>query len=405
VTRVLVAVTDAVRRATLRAQLPGLLPDWQVRFEDDLEEALATISGHAVDVVVAESRSPGFDDAMLLRVTGDVAPGVARVALTVDQHEEAGLRLSRVAHRCVHADAPAAEVATAVRRAGTALEVLDDATVRAVVAGTRTLSAAPQTTLALTEALTDPEVCVAEVAAIVRRDPAVAARILQLVNSAFFGRASRTSSVDDAVAFLGLRGVRGLVASIEVVAAHRDSPLAHTGVLQGFQTHGLQVASAVAVILRGHPAGGEGTTAGLLHDVGRLVLAEQDPAGWEDLLDRATRSGRPLRELELERFGTTHAEVGGALLDLWGLPAEVVDAVAHHHDPTREGQEFGLAGAVHAADAIVHAVTSPAAREVTATRLNVRYLEAAGVAVSVGSWVDDIVDRLGAGEPRDGDAA
>lgn len=102
--------------------------------------------------------------------------------------------------------------------------------------------------------------------------------------------------------------------------------------------------------------------AALLHDTGKLVLAAPLPEQFEEAIDQATRDGRPLHECEPEQFGTSHAEIGGCLLGLWGLPSAVVDAVSAHHSPAGSSDvrgELSLRALVHFSNALANEASVP----------------------------------------------
>jgi HD-like signal output (HDOD) protein len=110
-----------------------------------------------------------------------------------------------------------------------------------------------------------------------------------------------------------------------------------------------RIATAIAPADCQHDA----VAAALLHDIGVLVLLQQDPVRWEKLSALAGRQGRPVHEAERALGGTSHAKIGGYLLALWGLPQTIVEAVAYHHDPSSlPGRNLDAVAVVHIADAL-----------------------------------------------------
>ncbi len=179
----------------------------------------------------------------------------------------------------------------------------------------------------------------------------MSAKILQLVNSAFFSRARRIASVRDAVSFLGLSLLQGLVLQSGLFNA-LEGRLGGL-VLDESNRHGLSVAT-VARQIADRSCADAAFTAGLLHDIGKLLLAVRFGSRYEKLLRRSREEQIPLQGLEQRQLGVTHPEAGAYLLGVWGLPDEVVEGVAWHHAPHRVPHtRIDAVVAVHLADAIV----------------------------------------------------
>lgn len=391
----LVSTGDELRRKALEAGLPVLLPEWDVAIVSGIDSSVEALGLRRYDAIVADAAVAGFEDPVLLRMVREIQPAAARIAVVGDRGDEAGLRLSNVAHQCLALPLTPDQVATTVNRTRRLVDALQNPAVRSRVSQLTTLASSPRVFTELTLAMADPDVALSRIIDIVSQDAAVAAKVLQLANSAFFARSTPTGRIDDAVVFLGFKTLRALVLTVEAFRLFDNRDAVELGVLEGLQTHGLQVARSAAAILAGHPEGGEAFTAGLMHDVGKLVLSDQDPAAWAGALDEAGRSRRPVFAVEQEQFGTTHAEVGAALLDLWGLPLPVVEAVAYHHHPEQAGHSFGLVGAVHVANGLVHELSSAQERTALAEILNAAYLEAAGLVDRLPRWEDLVARQLG----------
>lgn len=135
---------------------------------------------------------------------------------------------------------------------------------------------------------------------------------------------------------------------------------------------------------------------GLLHDIGKLLLAVELPEHFEKVLQAMKQSGCSMHAMEQEVWGVTHAEVGGYLLGLWGLPHPIIEAVANHHAPSRVAStDFGIFAAVHIADALVHDELDPREAEPFITNLDVPFLDYLGVTNKVDAWRDNVRRQLG----------
>jgi HD-like signal output (HDOD) protein len=195
----------------------------------------------------------------------------------------------------------------------------------------------------LRRALADERASVADVAAIVGKDPALAARVLQIVSSPYFRRGAPIASIERAIAAVGLRPLQALVLSAAAFGRAEASSLPPGLDLEALRRRGLQGAAIARKIAAAKPCdarvsgtrgrGDEAFLAALLVDVGMLALAAVAPARLAEALAEAQRRGERLERVELELYGTTHAHVGAYLLGIWGLPFPVCEAVARHHEP------------------------------------------------------------------------
>ena len=197
-----------------------------------------------------------------------------------------------------------------------------------------------------------------DVAAVVKQDPGISARVLQLVNSAFFRLSREIGSVEQAVVYLGFDALQRIVLAAELFSIGKGRSEKATLALRELQKHSLAVANVAVALTSG---GEEETyfTAALLHDVGKLLMTLHLPDHLDPIHEKMRSSGEPMHEVETQLFGVTHAEIGGYLLGVWGLPYGIVEAVANHHAPSRVGfAEPGLVSAVHLADALVHTIVA-----------------------------------------------
>ena len=199
------------------------------------------------------------------------------------------------------------------------------------------------------------ENCTAQdIAKIISADTAIAARVLQIVNSAFFRLARRMTNVEQAVTYLGFAAVRNLVMCAEVFAEWKAGD--STVDLERMQTHVLRVANATQAITAKTPIADDALLAALVHDIGYWILAQERPDDLREAISLARKEGIALHDAEVRIIGASHAQIGAYLLGLWGLPYSVIEAVAHHHTPTQVVQtEFDVLAAL----AVAHSLTEP----------------------------------------------
>jgi putative nucleotidyltransferase with HDIG domain len=213
---------------------------------------------------------------------------------------------------------------------------------------TVTLPTFPAVASRLIEEVARPDATSEEIGRILSFDPALTARTLKLANSDFYGFPRKVGSVDLAVLVLGTHTIRDLVLTSSVVQA-----MGRTGsALEGLLGHAM--ASGIAARSLADRAKyrltGDAYAAGLLHDVGKVVLRESDPARFDQTLAECRDKGTVDLDAERKQFGSDHAEVGGWLAERWGLPADIVEAIACHHRPEAATRNPALASLVHIAN-------------------------------------------------------
>jgi HD-like signal output (HDOD) protein len=197
------------------------------------------------------------------------------------------------------------------------------------------------------------------------------------------------TSIGGAVAYLGVEVIKAIVLSVEV---SRMFPLTQSlpdFSVDALQQQGLRVTQLAKRILGHEPGGDVLIVAGLLQDAGQLVLASRAAQRFGIALSTAATRKQPLHEVELDMFGASHAEVGGYLLGLWGLPPRVVNAVARHLEPQRaDGRVFDAAAALYVANLLVTNPDVPALEEVPpkTIAIDLSYLRMVGVAHQLDEW-------------------
>jgi HD-like signal output (HDOD) protein len=217
------------------------------------------------------------------------------------------------------------------------------------------------------------------------------AKVLQMVNSAFFGVRRHISSPTEAVGLLGLDTIMTLVLTIQIFSQFEDECLANFSPA-ALWAHSLQVGLFAKRLSQAAGQGGEvvkdAFTAGLLHDAGQLVLAANLPRQFAESLELAQAEKLSHHEAERQVFGATHSEVGAYLFGLWGLPQSIVEAVAYHHRPADcVAEGFGPLTAVHVGNALERE-TQALPPEWCFAALDMDYLAKLGLADRLPEWRD-----------------
>jgi len=300
--------------------------DWQLEFVDSGVAAITKLGSSEFDAIVTDMRMPGIDGATVLERATEIAPRAARIVLSAEMKDESATRALAHAHQILGKPCKP-ELMMEVLRSSTRFRALleGDGLRQAVIAIDR-LPAIPTTYREIEAELARPSVSPHTLARIVAADPGLTARMVQVANSPYFGGGRRIDDLRQVIARLGVQMISAL--SLAAVFDRQDADSQELD-LREIADRALRTA-AIAGRLGGRDSG-HAYLAGMLADVGRIVLAITRP----DQFDRATESAREegADALEIERTvcGVGHADVGAYLLALWGLPGGVVDAVAQHH--------------------------------------------------------------------------
>ncbi len=353
-------VTDDVnaQRAFRQAFAPHQR-EWEVTVARGGADALRKLDGPGYDTLVADAHLAGVGCAELLLEARRRHPPTARIVLA-DVHSPVDLvRLVAVAHRVLPKSYDPAELLGAIQRAYSLRELLGNPSLAAVVGRLASVPALSTLYTRIADALMMPEYSLAAVGELVAQDLGIAARLLQMANSALVGLRRPATTPNQAVKILGADLTRTLVLAADLFSRYNPSSLRPFSI-EALWEHSQAVAELAGAIALAERADDrlarESALAGLLHDIGRLTLASQLAGPYKEVLSRMRLEGLSADEAERQVLGTTHAEVGAYLLGLWGLPDGLVEAVAWHHNPGGcPGTAFTPLTAVHAADAIVRA--------------------------------------------------
>jgi len=196
-----------------------------------------------------------------------------------------------------------------------------------------------------------------ELGEVIEKDPAITVRLLKLANSSFYGFANRLETVPDALNLIGIQQVQDLISAATVIEIFEGvSPKLVN--MESFWLHSLAcgVAARLLAMEQHLPKAEKYFVAGLLHDVGRLVLFTRAPERAQEIFDLYAARPMPLFQAETEIMGLDHTQIAERLLIKWSFPANLIKAVRHHHCPMAAGGFQREASLVHVADFLVNAM-------------------------------------------------
>ncbi len=340
--------------AGLQRILREMRTEWDMSFANSGAEALAQMERAPVDVIVTDMKMPGMNGAQLLSEVMRRHPATTRFILSGFADRELTMQCAMAAHQFISKPCDATAIRTAVNRAFSGESWLQNENLRKIVLQMASLPSLPALYYEIMESLHSAGASVEEVGQLISKDIGITAKLLQLVNSAFFGLQRRVANPTEAVLQLGLETVKSLVVWAHVFSQHRLAQSQDFSI-DRLSNHSLATGILAKELLEEEHVeqklSDEAFTAGLLHDIGKLVLAANLPREYAAARKTARDSGISLEEAERLQFGASHAEVGAYLLSLWGLPTTIIDAAAYHNCPSSAGSQ-GLSPllAIHVAD-------------------------------------------------------
>jgi HD-like signal output (HDOD) protein len=356
--RVLVVHPDVAVQQHLMSAIAAAPGGWAAEACHDLRTALARLADTSFDAVVADATIRSLDGLTVLDEAARQQPRAVRFVFSTSGGPALLLRATGPAHQHLDAASEATSAFARLARTLALADLLADERLARLVARLSTIPSLPTLYLAINTELGRDIVSGRRIGDLIARDPGMTAKVLQLVNSPYFGFRVSVGDPVQAVQLLGLETVRALVLSLHVFSRLDDRTVRRFRLGRAWR-HSLAAAACARLIAQeaGVPPQQlpDAFTAALLHDVGKLLLATSLPNDYQSACRLAEEEHLSHHEAERRTFDVSHAEVGGYLLGLWGLPESIVEAVAWHHRPAASLPEsLGIVGAVHAADAIEH---------------------------------------------------
>ena len=373
----------------LRRMLRPLRKCLDMYFVESGREALELMAETKMDIIISDMRMPGMDGAELLTQVQKRFPETVRIVLTGQSSVEATMRTIGIAHQFLDKPCEPERLRDVIQRALFIKRLMSHSAIEKIVAGIGTLPSLPSVYAEIQEKLSDPESSVEEVARCIEKDVAMCAKILQLVNSAFFGHFKPVESPAKAVHLLGLETVKALVLSLHIFTQYQGNgglPFS----IEALWRHSLCVGNLAKKIAayetNNQKLMDEAFLAGLLHDIGKLILATGLPDKYQKVIEILEQEDIELYEAESRVFKAGHAEIGGYLLGLWGLPGSIVETIIYHHHQDRyPSNEFDIMTAVSAANVFDHEM-SPDHPIGANPAVDLVYLERIGCSQKLEKW-------------------
>jgi len=375
----------------LKRMLRSMRNEMDFHFAESGSEALTILKEQEVHVIVSDMRMPGMDGAALLTTVMEQYPRIVRIMLTGHADDRSILQTIPVVHQFLAKPSDPETLKEILTRACALQELISSEQLKTLVAGLGSLPSLPEVYAELQEKTKDPECGIGDISAIIERDLAMSTKVLQLVNSAFYGLYKSVDSPARAVSLLGVDTIKTLVLGVGIFTEMAP------GKADGFSlselwTHSIATASfakKIALEESNESSVVENSyIAGIVHDVGKLLLFSSLREQYLQAIDMAESESQTLCQAERQVFDADHGEVGGYLIGLWGLPGPVVEAVSFHHQLEKYPEaSFCPALAVHAAD-VAYYLLNPDQCIGKTPVINNAFLEQAGLSGRFERWLE-----------------
>ncbi|MFH2056340.1 MAG: response regulator [bacterium] len=363
---------------------------WDMEFAASGAEALQMMAQNSFDVVVADMMMPAMNGAQLLQKVKELYPGTVRYVLSGQSDWKMVLQAVGSAHQYIAKPCEPEQLKEYLNRSMGLRQLVTEPALHQRIAAIGSLPSPPRIYNALMTEIQSDEASLQRIGEIISEDMSLTAKVLQMVNSAFFGLPTHVESPLRAVHLLGLDTVQGLVLAAGVFNQFDDPGLPGFAI-EGIYRHSIQVGSNAKRVAKALELPSrmveDSLLAGLLHDIGKLLLAANFRDEFSQAMQWAQQHSCRLHEAEAEVIGVSHAEVGAHLMSLWGLPDSILEAIALHHNPNLwHNLTIGPLAAVH----IANALDQPGASADNSEKipdLDYHYLEQLGIA----DRVDELV--------------
>ncbi len=336
--RILFVDNDPGEDQKLTKTLRSMCPEWEMEVAVSGEEALNIMYKSPFDVIVSDIRVRGIDSIELLDTVSERYPETVRIVHSDLSNLEISLKSTMTAHQLLMKPCCAETMKNTIERTCRLRDLLRSETLKKTIVGIKNLPSLPSLYNLIIAEMQSPEGSLKKVGYLISQDVSMSAKILQLVNSAFFALPRKIVDPQQAAVFVGIETLKSIILSIHVFSSlSEDAELSEFSLMKMW-SHSLRTSRLAGDIARAANADRkvveEAMTAGMLHDIGKLVMLEA-PGKYKEVMDLIETTGCDSSDAEYTVMETSHAELGAYLLGLWGLPDAVVESVAFHHDPSR----------------------------------------------------------------------
>ncbi|MGZ8899909.1 MAG: HDOD domain-containing protein [Limisphaerales bacterium] len=358
-------------------------PDYEVFTASSGKEGLAFLQRNSVDIVISDLVMPEMNGQEFMAAVSHNHPESMRIVISAHEDQLTVAQCLMFGHRYFSKPFDLKNLAGVLKRICHLKHQVGSEKLKRVVSGLGALPTPPKIYLRLTKAVTSAYSSMEEIGDIVQEDPALTLKLLQIANSAYFGISRKILTPTDAVQIVGLEILRALVLCIHAFKFYQEKNFTSISA-SDLWNHSLRTASSARKLAKyenlSDAACEEAFVSGLLHDIGKLVLAGNADSDYKIVMERSRGEGTPVDQVEWEVFGATHAQIGAYLLGLWGLPESIVNNVELHHSlDVNANPGFTPAAAIHIAQFLERSPDR-------ISQLDTRFLKQIGVENRISEW-------------------
>jgi putative nucleotidyltransferase with HDIG domain len=342
--KILFVDDDHIVTKGLRKMLQPMRHKWEMEFAVSGEEALSFMSQSSFDVVISDLHlrgrgiCRGIDGAKLLDIVRERSPETVCIILSKPPDMEMALKSVKSAHQFLMKPSSVETIKYAIERTCNLRDLLKNETLVKTVTRIRNLPSLPSLYSMIVKEMQSPDASLKKVGYLISQDVSMSAKILQLVNSSFFGLPRKITDPQRAAVYLGVDTLKALALSVNVFSSSTEDAELCGFSLADMWKRSIMVGRLAQDIARADTDDkkvlDEVMIAGMLHDIGKLILLKV-PEQYKQVMDLIKESGCDPVEAEYTVMKTSHAELGAYLLGLWGLPDIIVETVAFHHNPSK----------------------------------------------------------------------
>lgn len=385
----------------LKRSFRKMRQEWDMRFAASPSEAIEIMKKEAIEVIVTETifqGQSGLD--FLKKVRAEHAHSV-RIILSGYSDQDVVLKSVDLAHQYLAKPCEDEALKATISRAFFMKELLDHKALKNIVSQIDSLPTLPAVYVELVEELKSEDASIEKIGDIISKDIGLTVKILKIVNSSFFGLRQQVTNPAKAVSMLGLDLVKAIVLTSGTFDKFKNLKAPGFSLEQMWE-HAMRTGAFAKIIAKEGGLDRRETDiafmAGLLHDIGKLLIAAHLPDSFAVINKLAEKISIPIAEAETKVIGTNHSTIGAYLLGLWGLPDAILDATAFHHNPDNKPVTcLNSTTIVHIADALARSGQNIHQAQGTIDGLDYQYLQKAGHMTSLAQWKAACADYVTAG--------
>jgi len=338
----------------MRRMMYSMRDEWNMFFAESGESALDILDSEMIDIIISDMRMPGINGLQLLQKTQELHPSVMRIVLSGQAGNEDIIKSVMPIHQYLTKPCEFSTIKTTISRILALKTILSNTQLLEFITKRKTLPSLPDLYKKMIDTINSPNASIRDIGQIIEKDIGMSAKILQLVNSSFFGFTKSITSPVDAAVYLGMDTLKSLILGVGIFSGYEKKNI-DLALIKKLWHHSTQTASIAKQLAQFQSTDKQfidlAYTAGLLHDIGILILLEDYKDKYADFYSKNDLANEELLLNEQMIVAATHNKIGAYLLGLWGFSEPLVNAVFYHHSPLDcPNQETGVLDCLYIAN-------------------------------------------------------